>query len=237
MSTELNRIERRIARLNNRMASTSHQGVIKEVKGDKIRVVMGKGPNGEEVLSPWLDTSNHRGGARERRFYEVGQNVTVDNPNGDWGDNATVSADAPNEKFKAPNHADDHKKGETYQLGEYYRTHGKDFDEQFLAEEEKDDNTQQSQNLAQGGGEQGQQQQQGQKKQKYKDPTMKRRMHKERGITNRVGNDDKAARCAVHKDGVHMRFGDDFLYINKSGIYASKPIQVSSSDPIPNDND
>lgn len=231
MSTELNRIFKKIAALENRMAATSHQGRVHEVKGDKIRVeLFDKGANGEPFLSPWIDTSDHRGGSRERKFYKKGQNVTVSTVNGQINEASTVNADAPNKTFKAPDHADDHKEGETYQLGELHKTNVKDLYENFLAEEDQQDQSQQQGQAGDGG-----QQQQGQSKKKP--PSHMQRMHKEKGFTTRIGNDDEAPRAAVHKDGVKLRFKNDFFYINKDGIFASKEIQIAPRDPIPNDND
>ena len=107
MANELSRLLQDVAEMQRRQAGGVHQGTVEEVKGDKIRVAWGKDPDGKPVLSPWLDTSNHRGGARERRFYKKGQNVTIDTVNGEMDEAATVSADAPNEKFKAPDHAEE----------------------------------------------------------------------------------------------------------------------------------
>lgn len=107
-----------VADLRRRVVGTQYQGVVEEVRGDKLRVRWGTDPNGQPVLSPWLDTSDHRGGARERRYYARGQNVTVATIDGDMNEAATVSADAPNNDFKAPDQADDAgAEAETYQLG------------------------------------------------------------------------------------------------------------------------
>ena len=101
---------------------------------------MGQRLDGKPVLSPWLDTSNHRGGARERRFYKKGQNVTIDTVNGQMDESATVSADAPNDKFKAPDHAEEAgEDAETYQLGELHTTKKGDPYEIFLREEREED--------------------------------------------------------------------------------------------------
>jgi hypothetical protein len=89
MANELSRLLQDVAEMQRRQAGGVHQGTVDEVKGDKIRVAWGKDPDGKPVLSPWLDTSNHRGGARERRFYKKGQNVTIDTVNGEMDEAAT----------------------------------------------------------------------------------------------------------------------------------------------------
>ena len=107
-----------LAELRRIVGQTHRAGTVSEVKGDMIRVLMGKGMDGSDVLSPWLHTNNHRGGSTERRFYKKGQNVMVHMPNGDPRQ-AMVLPYAPNDTFKAPDIADDSKpEEETYQLGD-----------------------------------------------------------------------------------------------------------------------
>lgn len=228
MANELQEVYRQIADLKHRSKGTSYQGTVAEVKGDKIRVDWGAGPKN---LSPWLSTSDHRGGSRERKFYKKGQNVTIGTVNGRMDESATISADSPNKNMKAPDHADGSgEESETYQLGELHKTNNKDTYDYFLAPEQQQGGQQQG--GGGGGGQQGQQGGGGGGK-----AEMKQRMNKSGGLTGRVGDGDSAARYAAHKEGVKLRFGDDFLYINKEGIFSSKPIQVSPKDPIPNDND
>ena len=38
---------------------------------------IGKDKDGKDILSPWLNTANMRGGAREQRFYKKGQNLSL----------------------------------------------------------------------------------------------------------------------------------------------------------------
>jgi hypothetical protein len=214
MANELARLLQDMAESKRRAAGVVHQGTIDKVKGDKVRVEWGKDHEGKPVLSPWLDTSNHRGGARERRFYKKGQNVSIDTVNGDMNESATVSADAPNDKFKAPDHAEEAgEEAETYQLGELHTTKKGDTYEFFLREEQKE-------------GEDGQQQQRAPAK-----PSMKFRLNKSGGISGSVGD----ARFAAHKDGVKLRFGDNqFVVVTKDAIIFSAP-PIIGKDPIPND--
>ena len=211
MANELSRLIQDVAEMQRRMAGGVHQGTVDEVKGDKVRVAWGKDPDGKPVKSPWLDTSNHRGGARERRFYKKGQNVTIDTVNGQMDESATVSADAPNEKFKAPDHAEEAgEDAETYQLGELHTTKKGDSYEIFLREERKD----------------GEPQQRAATK-----PSMKFRFHKSGGVTGQVGE----ARFAAHEKGAKLRIGEQWIAVTKDGILFSSPPTLAKEDPIPND--
>lgn len=90
-------------------------GTVKEVKKDKMRMTLGKDSDGKEILGPWLDTNNHRGGSRERRFYKEGQNLTMLCPNGDPRQ-AVIMPYAPNKDHPPPDHSNDTGQGEeTYQ--------------------------------------------------------------------------------------------------------------------------
>lgn len=105
-----------VASLRRQVGNMVRPATVHEVKGDKVRMAIGKDKDGKEVLGPWLDTSSLRGGARERRFFKKGQNLMLFCPNGDLTQ-AVISPYAPNKKFKAPDHAN--KEGqdeETYQL-------------------------------------------------------------------------------------------------------------------------
>jgi hypothetical protein len=212
MANELGRLVQDVAEMQRRTAGAVHQGTVDEVKGDKLRVAWGKDPDGKPVLSPWLDTSNHRGGARERRFYKKGQNVTIDTVNGQMDESATVSADAPNEKFKPPDHAEDEgEEAETYQLGELHTTKKGDTYEIFLREEREED--------AQG------------RLRAAKSPAMKLRVNKSGGITGSVGE----ARFAAHEKGAKLRFGNHFVVVTQDAIIFSAPPVIGGEDPIPND--
>jgi hypothetical protein len=212
MANELSRLIQDVAEMQRRTAGGVHQGSVAEVKGDKLRVAWGKDPDGKPVLSPWLDTSNHRGGARERRFYKKGQNVTIDTVNGEMDESATVSPDAPNEKFKPPDHADDTgEEAETYQLGELHSTKKGDTYEVFLREEREED--------GQG------------RLRAAKPPSMKFRINKSGGVSGQVGE----ARFAAHEKGAKLRMGDQWVAITREGIFFSSPPTLGKEDPIPND--
>ena len=214
MANELSRLIQDVAEMQRRQAGGVHQGTVDEVKGDKIRVAWGKDPDGKPVLSPWLDTSNHRGGARERRFYKKGQNVTIDTVNGEMDESATVSADAPNEKFKPPDHAEEAgEEAETYQLGELHTTKKGDTYEMFLREEREGRRRRAA------------------CRRRREAPSMKFRFHKSGGVTGQVGE----ARFAAHEKGAKLRMGEQWVAITSEGIFFSSPPTLGKEDPIPND--
>lgn len=91
-------------------------GTVHEVKGEKLRMVLGKDKDGQDVLSPWLNTTIFRGGARESRFFKKGQNLAIMMPTGDPRQGVLMPF-APNKNFLRPDHSNG--KGqdeETYQL-------------------------------------------------------------------------------------------------------------------------
>ena len=60
------------------MADTFQVGTVHEVKGTKMRMVIGKDKDGKDDAVAWLNTSQHRGGATEQRFYKKGQTLVDD---------------------------------------------------------------------------------------------------------------------------------------------------------------
>ena len=65
---------------------------------------------------------------------------------------------------------------------------------------------------------------------------MKVRIHKDGGITARVGKDDEAVRFSAHKEGAKLKYKKDhWLVVNKDGLIVSKAPEVGK-DPIPDDN-
>src|SRR4051812_19565560 len=116
MSEDYQRLVHELSELKRQMAGTFQVGTVHEVDGDKLRMVIGKDKDGKEVLSPWLNTSNHRGGATEQRFYKKGQTLGMVCPGGDVAQ-GMIAPYAPNKNFKRPEHADSSGQGEeSYQL-------------------------------------------------------------------------------------------------------------------------
>jgi hypothetical protein len=223
MSDDYEKVLGQIADLRRQMADTFQVGTVKEVKGNKMRMVMGKDADGQEILSPWLNTNNHRGGATEARFYKEGQTLSIICPNGDVAQ-GMISPYAPNKKFPRPEHANESSQDEeSYQLDDYRGKQTKEGDDRWLQEDDKKD---------QGGGGQGGGQKQDSKGHVGGDKaTIKARMNKDGGHTLRVGKD---VRVASHKEGAKLRAGSDFVVVKKGKIIFSQPPELGG-DPIPND--
>jgi hypothetical protein len=232
MADDYQRLLQQIADLRRQMSQQTQHGTVHEVKGTKVRMLLGKTSDGKEVLSPWLNTGNMRGGAREQRFYKKGQNLSIFAPGGDIAQGILMPY-APNKDFKTPEHADGSGQDEeSYQLEDMRSKQTKEgFDNWLQPEEEEKKDGQQQQGGQQGGGGGG-----GQKQQKKghvggDKAVMKHRMNKETGHTLRVGKD---SRVASHKDGAKIRMGSDWVVVSKGKIIFSKP-PILGKDPIKND--
>ena len=126
MSGYLDNILFELADLKRRVGQQVRMGTVEEVHGDKIRVNWGKNPEGKPVLSPWISSHGHNGGARERRFFKKGQNVMIGAVDSDYS-KAFVLSHGPNQNHKKPDHAN--KSGqdeETYQQEDLRVSKGKD---------------------------------------------------------------------------------------------------------------
>ena len=229
MAEDYQRVLQQISSLRRQIADLHQVGTVHEVKGTKLRMVLGKDKQGKEVLSPWLNTANMRGGATEQRFYKKGQTLSIFCPGGDVSQ-GMITPYAPNKNFKTPEHADGSGQDEeSYQLESYRAKQTKDGHDMWLQDEEKQQD-QQSQQGGQEGGAGGQQKQKkghvGGSKAK-----VKTRMNNSTGITNRVGTD---SRVMVHKEAVKMRWDKDWVVVKKDEIILSRP-PVIKRDPIDND--
>lgn len=228
MADDYQRVLGQLADLRRQMSQQTQKGTVHEVKGTKLRMVLGKDKDGKEVLSPWLNTSNMRGGAREQRFYKKGQNLSIFAPGGDIAQGILMPY-APNEKHKTPEHADGSGQDEeSYQLDDMRSKQTKEGFDHWLQpeEEEKEGSGQQSGGGGGGGGKQQKKGHVGGDK-----AEMKVRMNKETGHTLRVGKD---SRVASHKDGAKIRMGSDWVVVTKGKIIFSQP-PILGKDPIKND--
>jgi hypothetical protein len=216
MAEDYQRIMQELSSLRRRVAQMHQVGTVHEVKGTKVRVSLGKDGKGQDVLSPWLNTSNHRGGATEQRFYKKGQTLTVICPNGDMTQ-GMIAPFAPSKDFRTPEHADGSGQDEeSYQLDDYRAKQTKDGTDTWLQADEK------------------KQQQAGSKQKGHvggSKATMKTRMNKSGGITHRVGTDN---RIAAHKEGAKIRSKSHWVVVTKDNIILSVP-PIIKRDPIPND--
>jgi hypothetical protein len=224
-----------IADLRRQMGNQTQVGTVHEVVGTKLRMLMGQDKDGKDILSPWLNTNNMRGGAREQRFYKKGQTLSLFAPAGDIAQ-AMIMPFAPNKDFKTPEHADGSGQDEeSYQQEDYRGKQTKNGHDHWLQpdDEKKQDDKKKQEESSGGGG----QQSGGQKKQKKKGHVggdkalMKARMNKDTGHTLRVGKD---SRVASHKDGAKIRMAGDWVVVSKGKIIFSRP-PILGKDPIKND--
>lgn len=227
MSEDYQKLLSQVREIQRQMADTFKVGTVHEVKGTKLRMSMGKDKDGKDVLSPWLNTANHRGGATEQRFYKKGQTLQMISPGGDVAQ-ASIAPYAPNKTFKTPEHADGSGQDEeSYQLDDYRAKQTKEGHDMWLQPDSSKDEKQQ-QGGQQGGG--------GQKQQKKghvggASAVMKTRMNNGGGITHRVG---KEIRLAAHKEGSKLRAGNNAVVATKKRIIFTSP-PILGRDPIPND--
>jgi hypothetical protein len=229
MSDDTQRLIMQISDLRRQMSDMHQVGTVHEVKGTKMRMLMGKDKDGKEILSPWLNTSNMRGGAREQRFYKKGQTLSLVCPGGDIAQ-GMIAPYAPNKGFKTPEHADGSGQDEeSYQQDDYRGKTTKEGHDHWLQPEEKEQQQSGGQSGGQGGGGGGKQQQKGHVG--GDKAVMKSRMHKDGGHTLRIGKD---VRVASHKDGAKLRAGSDWVVVKKGQIIFSQP-PILGKDPIPND--
>lgn len=194
-------------------------GTVHEVKDDKMRIKLGQDDKGQPVLSPWLHSSNMRGGARERRFYKKDQTVMILSPTGDMRQGMVLPY-AINKDFLSPDHAN--KTGqdeEVYQLDDLRIKATKDGYDIWLQPPKK-------------------KQQQQSELQKMPDreddssgqASMKVRINKNGGITGRVGKN----RFMAHSKGAKIKAGKDFAAITPGKLIVSREWEIGS-DPIPDD--
>jgi hypothetical protein len=162
---DLQRVIQEVADLKRRLGQMVRVGSVEEVKSgggeQKMRMKLGKDGD-KDILSPWLHSSDHRGGAREEARYKKGQNVMLIAPNGDWRQ-AQIFPYSENEKHERPDHATD--SSESYQYEHLRESRTKTSHELWLA----DDEQQQGSDGGAGGGAGGGSEQGSQKKQKITD--------------------------------------------------------------------
>jgi hypothetical protein len=230
-------------------AISDRVGYVHEVNKDKVRVVMGIRPDGSPWLSPWLHTTNMRGGARERRLFAKGQNVRLSAPGGDFRQ-ATLTHWAESKDYPAPDHADSYPNGETFQMGKLRvakvapsqsggggQQSGKlgassddhSYDIWIDNDAGTKPNHQDQSGKAQSGG--GSQTTTSMPQSKAPDPVMKLRVNEKGYITGRVGT---TARFAAHKDGVKIKHSGHTIFVDKDGCWTTTPIDIKQ-DPIPDD--
>jgi hypothetical protein len=239
-----------------RQATSSRMGTVKEIddKGGerKIRVVIGLKPDGTELLSPWLNTTEHRGATRGQKQYKKGQNVRISAVDGDFRQ-ATVTPSAEGDSFPQPDNADQGY-GDSSQAGKLHTgSWMPEEDEQqqggqsgggqqkeknhrhevWIAEEDNPPpkHSGKSREEKEGGNdapkEEKKDQQQQKEKKKPKAAVMVSTDEKN-GYTARVGT---AVRVGIHKDGAKLRAGDSYFAAEKdkdTKMYAKQNVFIRS---------
>jgi len=240
MADDYQRLLQAQARLERQFKDQFRCGTVHEVKGTKLRMELGKDKDGQPILSPWLNTGDMRGGAREQKFYEKGQTLSIICPGGDIAQ-GMLAPYAPNKDFPTPEHAD--KSGqneESYQLKDYRNKNTKEGFDNWLQDDEEQKGGQNS-GASQGGGGGGgggsaQSGGGGQKKEQKghiggDKAKLKARMNKEKGFTNRWGKDN---RTMVDSKGAKMRAKSDWVVVTSGQIIMSRP-PIIGKDPMKND--
>lgn len=82
------RLERRIAELERRLENTVRHGVVKEVnlkdkKKPRVRLVIGQGKDGTDMLSPWIAYRQFAGDHKHHAPPTKGMTMTIISPAGD----------------------------------------------------------------------------------------------------------------------------------------------------------
>lgn len=79
------RLARRVAEVERRLENTVRSGKVAEVDPAKgrVRLTIGKGPDGTEQLSPWVPYAQQAGALKVHSPVSVGQNMTIFAPGGD----------------------------------------------------------------------------------------------------------------------------------------------------------
>jgi len=243
MADDYQRLLQAMARLERQFKDTHRNGKVHEVKGTKLRMELGKDKDGQPILSPWLNTSDMRGGAREQKFYEKGQTLSIICPGGDIAQ-GMIAPYAPNKDFPTPEHAD--KSGqneESYQLKDYRSKNTKEGHDNWLQDDEEQKKGGQDSGASAGGGGGGgggggsaQSGGSGQKKEQKghvggSKAKLKQRMNAKTGFTTRFGTD---TRNMVDKKGVKMRAKSDWVVVTAGNIIMSRP-PIIGKDPMKND--
>jgi hypothetical protein len=239
MADDVQAVLREIADLKCRLANVVRLGSVHEVKSAgnerKMRVNLGNDPDDKPILSPWLNSGGGDGksDAREEKRFIKGQNVLLISPDGDFRQ-AHVLPGAENNAHPRPDHASDD--SETYQYDQLRVTKKSDAYEVWLSEESSQQQQQGDQQPLQTGASQGGQQQPQQRQRNPGTAAVKVRVHKDGGITGRIGKDDNAVRFSAHKQGAKLKFGKKhWVVVTKDGITFSSEPKIGE-DPIPDDN-
>jgi hypothetical protein len=215
MANDYQRVIQAVSELGRRVGSMFNYGTVEEVKKDKFRMLMGYDKDGKKVLGPWLDTGNHRGGARERRFYKKGQNVLMMMPTGDPAQAVQIPF-APNKDFGPPDHSNNSGQNEEVYQFEDLRVRKKDKGYEIWLEPKNNKGSKGGSESEQGGsGGNG----------------VNEKIYLQKGsITGRVGKNWFVA----HTKGAKLQAGNDYAVVTPGSLIVSRE-WVIGKDPIQQD--
>lgn len=234
MPDDYQKILGEVANLKRQLGNLVRPVTVEEAKGSRIRPNLGKGNDGKDVLGPWLHTGNHRGGAREGKFYKKGQNLMAISPTGDLAQ-AVLIPYAHNNEHKRPDHASESGQDEeTYQQGDLRVKKTKDGYAIWLQEENKKQDQQQGQ--GQGGQEKNPKATAAKKhEQQSPDGRVVVRIHNDGGVEARVKQGNDIFRFKATKEGVKMKAGSTFAVVQKGKLLISQPWELAQKDPMTDD--
>jgi|SRR5215204_6394129 len=257
MQDAYDNLVKEITELRRQMANMLSPASIKDVKGDKVRMSLGRGADGKDVLGPWTSVGDRRGGATVRNLYTKGQNVWVFSPSGD-PTQAVLLPGQPNKEHSAPEHATDDdpegggsgegggQQGQQSQQSEEETYQQKDFRKKFTPKGgvwflQEPQQKQQQQEDTSGDMENGTNAEMPKRQKQKPDGRMLRKMEDKKGITDRVGKDARMmvgdAGAKLKKKGVYIVAGSNPL-IQGAVCYFSHPPQVRKvKDPLDDDDE
>lgn len=214
MANDYQRVVQQVAEIGRRIGNMFTYGTVEEVKKDRFRMNMGNDRNGEKVIGPWIDTGNHRGGARERREYKKGQNVLMMMPTGDPAQSVQIPF-APNKDFGPPDHANNSGQGEEVYQKDDLRVRKKEDGYEIWLEAPSKKNGHQDQNsTSNDNGEGGN--------------GVNEKVYIKKGqVTGRVGKNWFVA----HKKGAKLQAGKQYAVVTPEKLIVSKEWQIDK-DPI-----
>jgi hypothetical protein len=234
---------RYVMEMRRQMGQMVRMGTVSEVKGDKVRMNMGKDGQGKDILSPWLPHASMYGGERSRPFYKKGQNVTMLMVNGDPLQSIILPF-APNQKNKAPSHANKSGQDESvWQMDDLRVKKTKDGYTIWRQPEQQQQDGQQGQQGQSGGSGGGggdsdagagggggggaqdvEQPEGGESDADGEKAEQVIRLDKDGGVTLRFGKD---ARVHVAKKRVKFKFKKEEAWIDEKGLWVTKPWQIA----------
>lgn len=219
------------------IARSDRTGTVHAINGNKMQVNIGNQSDGTPYLSPWLHTSNHRGGSKDHQQYAVGQTVKLSAAGGDFRQ-ADVSPYATSEAFPAPAQMP------KTPAGDYVQTGGNSYETKTM--QGSTNSWVSTENITQpppqpasgqpesGGGSDPSSSGSSQQQQKPSPKTI-HRIDPTGGQTMRYGNDDNSPRVAITDKGSQLTTGKNSFWTDKDGVWCTQPPKIKKCS-LKNDN-